>query len=143
MLERDLLLWQHLYTKHKTTETVVDWSKVIPLPAQYIHSYDQLTEPVENEVCSLLILFVQRHLLQVHNILSKVAILRLNGGLGTTMGCSGPKSLLPVRRCGERTYSFLDVVLLQIEASSDGFHSRHSLSRHKGATMAFPSLYFL
>ena len=77
-------------------------------------------------------------LYRFHGILSKVAILRLNGGLGTTMGCSGPKSLLPVRRCGERTYSFLDVVLLQVEASSDGLRSTSAFQaqrRHYGVSV--------
>lgn len=31
------------------------------------------------------------------NILNHVAILKLNGGLGTSMGCTGPKSMIPVK----------------------------------------------
>lgn len=30
-------------------------------------------------------------------LLNKVAIVKLNGGLGTSMGCKGPKSAIPVR----------------------------------------------
>ncbi|KAA5538811.1 UTP--glucose-1-phosphate uridylyltransferase [Roseiconus nitratireducens] len=41
--------------------------------------------------------------------LSSVAVLKLNGGLGTSMGLAGPKSLLPVR--GDDT--FLDLILRQ------------------------------
>lgn len=54
-----------------------------------------------------------------------VVCLRLNGGLGTSMGLTGPKALLPVR--GERT--FLDVLVEQSEAVGqplalmDSFHT--------------------
>ena len=44
--------------------------------------------------------------------LARTAVIRLNGGLGTSMGLSGPKSLLPVR--GELT--FLDVAVRQVLA---------------------------
>ena len=43
--------------------------------------------------------------------LSKLAILKLNGGLGTTMGCVGPKSAIEVRD----GMNFLDLTVRQIE----------------------------
>lgn len=43
--------------------------------------------------------------------LSKLAVLKLNGGLGTSMGCVGPKSIIEVRD-GK---SFLDLMVRQIE----------------------------
>lgn len=43
--------------------------------------------------------------------LSKLAVLKLNGGLGTSMGCVGPKSVIEVRD-GK---SFLDLMVRQIE----------------------------
>jgi UTP--glucose-1-phosphate uridylyltransferase len=43
--------------------------------------------------------------------LNKLAVLKLNGGLGTTMGCVGPKSTIEVRD----GRSFLDLTVLQIE----------------------------
>ena len=43
----------------------------------------------------------------------KVAIVKLNGGLGTSMGCNGPKSLIPC--ASNRT--FLDIIIQQYEAS--------------------------
>jgi len=45
------------------------------------------------------------------NALAKLAVLRLNGGLGTTMGCQGAKSCLKV--AGDRT--FLDVIMENIK----------------------------
>lgn len=44
-------------------------------------------------------------------ILDKLAVLKLNGGLGTTMGCVGPKSAIEVRD----GMTFLDLSVRQIE----------------------------
>ncbi|KAJ3097234.1 UTP-glucose-1-phosphate uridylyltransferase [Phlyctochytrium planicorne] len=43
--------------------------------------------------------------------LRKLAVLKLNGGLGTTMGCVGPKSVIEVRD----GMTFLDLTVRQIE----------------------------
>ena len=51
--------------------------------------------------------------------LSKTAILKLNGGLGTSMGLDGPKSLLPVRRHKARQMRFLDIILGQVVRMRD------------------------
>ena len=47
------------------------------------------------------------------SILDKLAVLKLNGGLGTTMGCVGPKSVIEVRE----GMTFLDLSVRQIEVS--------------------------
>lgn len=47
----------------------------------------------------------------VASSLNKLAVVKLNGGLGTSMGCKGPKSLISV--CNENT--FLDLTVQQIE----------------------------
>src|SRR4051812_16229262 len=47
-----------------------------------------------------------------HELLDSVAIVRLNGGLGTSMGLSGPKSLIEVKP----GHSFLDVIARQVLA---------------------------
>lgn len=47
----------------------------------------------------------------VASSLNKLAVVKLNGGLGTSMGCKGPKSLISVRN--ENT--FLDLTVQQIE----------------------------
>mgnify|MGYP003962069251 CR=1 FL=1 len=47
----------------------------------------------------------------IRDKLSKLAILKLNGGLGTTMGCTGPKSIIDVRS-GK---NFLDIVVQQLQ----------------------------
>ncbi len=46
------------------------------------------------------------------NILEKCAVIKLNGGLGTSMGCNGPKSLIPIHN----NKSFIDIILDQHSA---------------------------
>ncbi len=45
---------------------------------------------------------------------ARTAFLKLNGGLGTSMGLSGAKSLLPVRRHKARQMRFIDIILGQV-----------------------------
>lgn len=45
-----------------------------------------------------------------HAALPKTVVLKLNGGLGTSMGMSGPKSLLPVKD----GLTFLDIIVRQV-----------------------------
>jgi UTP--glucose-1-phosphate uridylyltransferase len=47
------------------------------------------------------------------NVLDKLVVLKLNGGLGTSMGCVGPKSIIEVREGN----TFLDLAVRQIEVS--------------------------
>ena len=49
----------------------------------------------------------------IHNMLNKLVVLKLNGGLGTSMGCTGTKSLICVRN----NLTFLDLNVQQIEVS--------------------------
>lgn len=52
------------------------------------------------------------------NLLKNVAVLKLNGGLGTTMGCDGPKSLIEVRE-GQ---TFLDILTHQIKFTRNQYN---------------------
>mmetsp|Transcript_26489 Transcript_26489/g.45615 ORF Transcript_26489/g.45615 Transcript_26489/m.45615 type:complete len:520 (+) Transcript_26489:90-1649(+) len=47
-------------------------------------------------------------------LLDKLVVLKLNGGLGTTMGCQGPKSVIEVRAEGGNEYTFLDLTVQQV-----------------------------
>ena len=49
----------------------------------------------------------------VKGVLDKLVVIKLNGGLGTSMGCTGPKSLISLRR----DMTFLDMNVQQIEVS--------------------------
>lgn len=51
---------------------------------------------------------------QIKSMLDKLVVLKLNGGLGTSMGCTGTKSLISVRN----ELTFLDLTVQQIEVST-------------------------
>jgi UTP--glucose-1-phosphate uridylyltransferase len=63
---------------------------------QQILPYDTLAQPNNAEIKTLL---------------DKLVVVKLNGGLGTSMGCKGPKSVIPVRS----DLTFLDLAVQQIE----------------------------
>lgn len=52
--------------------------------------------------------------IETKKILSKLAVCKLNGGLGTSMGCSGPKSSIVVRE-GK---TFLDLIVRQLKETN-------------------------
>lgn len=47
----------------------------------------------------------------IRSNLSKMIVVKLNGGLGTSMGCTGPKSTITVRD----DLTFLDLIIRQLE----------------------------
>lgn len=47
---------------------------------------------------------------KVSDLASKLVVIKLNGGLGTSMGCQGPKSCIEVRQ----HQTFLDLTVKQI-----------------------------
>lgn len=81
------------YLVEKTRKENLDWHKIkSPRPEQII-PYSELSAVNSS----------------IH--ISKLAVLKLNGGLGTTMGCVGPKSAIEVRD----GMTFLDLTVRQIE----------------------------
>lgn len=88
-----------LYTRYvdsKRTEVPLVWEKIKSPADRLIPSYGSL--PSVNKS-------------RIQQLLKKLVVLKLNGGLGTTMGCIGPKSAIEVR--GGMT--FLDLTVRQIE----------------------------
>nr|AJA32484.1 UTP-glucose-1-phosphate uridylyltransferase [Nosema pernyi] len=61
---------------------------------------------------------IDHHTANAHNLLNKLAVLKLNGGLGTTMGCVGPKSAISVRD-GK---NFIDLVAKQLKFIKKGYN---------------------
>ncbi len=57
---------------------------------------------------------------QARAALARTVIIKLNGGLGTSMGMDKAKSLLPVRR--GRT--FLDLIVAQVQAARNSFEAK-------------------
>jgi len=75
----------------------VQWEKIEKLPADAILPYSELNIPSDPSA--------------IRAMLDKLVVIKLNGGLGTSMGCSGPKSVIPVRS----DLTFLDLTVQQIE----------------------------
>jgi len=75
----------------------LDWNQVHSPSGSSSENHSTLPEP-DSATCATL--------------LSKLAVCKLNGGLGTSMGCVGPKSIIEVRN--EKT--FLDLTVMQIQA---------------------------
>ncbi|KAI4812896.1 hypothetical protein KUCAC02_024258 [Chaenocephalus aceratus] len=75
----------------------IEWIKIQRPPEDSIQPYERiLGRGLPNSVA---------------DCLNKLVVVKLNGGLGTSMGCKGPKSLISVRN--ENT--FLDLTVQQIE----------------------------
>ncbi|KAJ3218034.1 UTP-glucose-1-phosphate uridylyltransferase [Dinochytrium kinnereticum] len=84
------------YLSEKSKGEKMNWDKIkSPKPEQII-PYKQLAEVKPDKSV---------------DYLKKLAVLKLNGGLGTTMGCVGPKSVIEVRD----GMTFLDLTVRQIE----------------------------
>src|SRR5580692_8196176 len=76
---------------------------------------------------------------QARDVLDRLVIVKLNGGLGTSMGLSGPKSLLEVKP----GTSFLDVLATQVLALRERYGVRLPLVLMNSATTRGPSLDYL
>lgn len=75
----------------------VSWDKIEPPPQNAVRDYSSLKVPTEKE--------------KIRVMLNQLVVVKLNGGLGTSMGCVGPKSVIPVRN----DLTFLDLTVAQIE----------------------------
>lgn len=81
-----------LYKKYiNNSNKYLEWDLVEQINDQILTDYNNLQEINQAE------------------LKSKVCLIKLNGGLGTTMGCTGPKSLLKVKD----DLTFLDIILEQ------------------------------
>lgn len=84
------------YLTERSKKAEIKWNLIEQPNENMLQKYGTLQKPNETEC---------------HTLLSKLAVLKLNGGLGTSMGCKGPKSVIEVR--DETT--FLDLIVQQIE----------------------------
>jgi UTP--glucose-1-phosphate uridylyltransferase len=73
---------------------------------------------------------------QARDVLGRLVVVKLNGGLGTSMGLSGPKSLIEVKPGA----SFLDVLATQVLALRERHGARLPLMLMNSATTRGPSL---
>ncbi len=73
---------------------------------------------------------------QAREVLDRLVVVKLNGGLGTSMGLAGPKSLLEVKPGA----SFLDVLATQVLALRERHGARLPLVLMNSAATRSPSL---
>ena len=81
------------YLNDKAKGNVLEWGRINPPHPEQVVDYTSLANSESVE------------------FLNKLAVIKLNGGLGTSMGCVGPKSVIEVRD----GMSFLDLSVRQIE----------------------------
>uniref|UniRef100_F6X4W9 UTP--glucose-1-phosphate uridylyltransferase n=1 Tax=Ciona intestinalis TaxID=7719 RepID=F6X4W9_CIOIN len=99
IIKKDLANFETLFKRFllKSGPSIV-WNDIKSPPEGYIKSYSEISKPTLSGT--------EKHLL------SKLVVVKLNGGLGTSMGCTGPKSLISVRS----GLTFLDLTVQQIES---------------------------
>ena len=94
-------------------------SELEPLPD--LPLLEELPEPSETEA---------------RDVLDRLVVVKLNGGLGTSMGLSGPKSLLTVKD----GHSFLDIFTMQVLALRRQYGARLPLMLMNSPSTRGPSL---
>jgi len=95
---KEFTAFQKLYKRHTASaQEHIDWNRIKPLNDGDIKPFSSLTEPKRA---------------QIKEHLNKLVVVKLNGGLGTSMGCVGPKSIIEVRD----GLTFLDMTVMQIQA---------------------------
>jgi hypothetical protein len=99
-------LWQE---KNLYNETYI--KDVIYQPTFQIIPYKRLESPSDKAM--------------IKQMLDKLVVVKLNGGLGTSMGCRGPKSVIAVRN----DLTFLDLTVQQIENLNRTYDSDVPLSK--------------
>jgi len=98
MVEKEFEGFQDIFTKFlQGSGTSIKWDKIDKLPDAAVQDYSDLSIPENKEL--------------IRQMLSKLVVIKLNGGLGTSMGCRGPKSVISVRN----DLTFLDLTVQQIE----------------------------
>uniref|UniRef100_A0AC34F7M4 UTP--glucose-1-phosphate uridylyltransferase n=1 Tax=Panagrolaimus sp. ES5 TaxID=591445 RepID=A0AC34F7M4_9BILA len=94
--KKDIEIFRKLYEQFLTEPAQINWkSWSLPPEERYIDS----TKLGKISIA------------ESQELLKKLAVIRLNGGLGTSMGCEGPKSLINVKN--DKT--FLEIAIDQIE----------------------------
>jgi len=97
-VEKEFKGYRHIFEHYlNDVGTAIQWDKIQRLPEGSVDDYSDLKPPSESHT--------------IKSMLNKLVVVKLNGGLGTSMGCKGPKSVIPVRN----DLTFLDLTVQQIE----------------------------
>jgi len=102
---RQLPAFQRLFSRFLyDSGAAIKWEKIVQVDDETVKSYADMALPPDHEI---------------KDLLDKLVVVKLNGGLGTSMGCQGPKSVIAVR--GDLT--FLDLTVQQIQKLNDRYGS--------------------
>nr|CAG4717767.1 unnamed protein product [Naegleria fowleri] len=93
----DFLKLFNRFVASQKNQAQINWDRIRAPTEDHLKDYEHLSSDLDHSA--------------IKNILSKLVVVKLNGGLGTTMGCTGPKSVIAVR--GHDT--FLDLTIKQIQ----------------------------
>ncbi|MGK0288705.1 MAG: UTP--glucose-1-phosphate uridylyltransferase [bacterium] len=98
-------VFKKLFKNFKEEKTKkIKWESISTPQKELIIEYKSLEEPNKEEISTLL---------------SSLAVCKLNGGLGSSMGCVGPKSAIEVRE-GK---TFLDLIVSQIKSLNQEYNA--------------------
>jgi len=85
---------------------LMEWERVKPLPDDFCKSVDALAEPTPEKA---------------KEMLNKLVVVQLNGGLGTAMGLKSTKSSLQILKQGGHNYTILDCKIIQLEKLNQAY----------------------
>ncbi|EJW82773.1 hypothetical protein WUBG_06317 [Wuchereria bancrofti] len=92
----DAEVFLSLFDQYLREPSTIDWTRMKPLSLKFQRNYESLPHCSGNEL---------------DEVVKHLSVIKLNGGLGTTMGCDGPKSLIEVRK----GLTFLDFAIGHVQ----------------------------
>tara|TARA_Y100000589_G_scaffold40499_1_gene33905 strand:- start:31 stop:1254 length:1224 start_codon:yes stop_codon:yes gene_type:complete len=95
--------YKKLVDRYRNTGKII-WEDMKNIDTNHIKDYDCLNEDISS----------------INKIMNKIAIIKLNGGLGTSMGCNKAKSLINIRK----DTNFIDCIIEQI----DNVNNKYNIS---------------
>jgi len=106
------------FMEQKDKNEFIHWDEIQPPTKEIMKNYSELSDIDENKL---------------KEYLNKLVVIKLNGGLGTSMGCVGPKSII----AAHDGKSFLDLTVEQIAHLNHKYQTKiplvlmNSFSTHK------------
>ena len=99
MVSKEFEGFQDIFNKFlQGSGTSIKWEQIEKPPKDAVQDYSTLPIPQKEEI---------------QKMLSKLVVIKLNGGLGTSMGCRGPKSVISV------SFVFLIQLILILDSTAE------------------------
>jgi len=106
LFKQEMIGFKQLFSRYlRTRKEVISWEKIRPPAEDTVVKFENLSKCNEADASVLA---------------NKLCVLKLNGGLGTTMGCTGPKSVIEVHS----DMTFLDLTVQQIEHLNEAHNAK-------------------